>query len=93
MTGPLPVVGSGGVVGGRPARADLETLRDGWRIRASEEAKEAEYHRLKYEYTTASRHDYVKTAYLICAEQLDRLLAFSNERQPTPNRPQISRED
>lgn len=83
--GPSPVVGSGGVVGGRPSRADLEMLRDGWRIRAGETAKEADYHRQKHEYTTAYRHDCVKTAYLLCAAQLDRLLASSNERQPTPN--------
>lgn len=83
--GPLPVVGSGGVVGGRPSRADLEMLRDGWRIRAGEAASESDYHRLKYEYTTAERHERTRAAYLDCAEQLDRLLALSNERQPTPN--------
>jgi hypothetical protein len=85
VTGPLPVVGSGGVVGGRPSRADLEMLRDGWRIRAGEAASESDYHRLKYEYTTAERHERTRAAYLDCAEQLDRLLASSNERQPTPN--------
>ena len=83
--GPLPVVGSGGVVGGRPSRADLETLRESWRIRAGEAASESDYHRLKYEYTTAERHERTRTAYLDCADQLDRLLASSNERQPTPN--------
>lgn len=83
--GPSPVVGSGGVVGGRPSRADLEMLRDGWRIRAGEAASESDYHRLKYEYTTAERHERTRAAYLDCAEQLDRLLALSNERQPTPN--------
>lgn len=74
-----------GVVGGRPSRADLKTLRDSWRIRAGEAASESDYHRLKYEYTTAERHERTRTAYLDCADQLDRLLASSNERQPTPN--------
>lgn len=83
-TGPLPVVGSGGVVG--LGSAEAEALALTWLAAASERNRLAHECRDQGSLDEALPLENAANAYERCARELKQAVARASQRQPQPNK-------